>query len=362
MALTVKKMSPAKSIMTGGQSGYREQHGIIQFTGTDLTGSLPVQLRQVEAWELHPVLPYTLSGQAISRPTIDATTVYSATLPAVAGDISAVRVKSSAGAAANNTNYWTAGVVNASNSNAVIVDSTDAANSTKSTGGAAWVAATNKTLTLTSTTSDLAVDASDVLTLTITKAASAPALGTLTVEVDVTDAEAVVTTTAYVLNIEVSATAAYSFTVPADVAGVLTAAYLISGTTAAANDTNYWTFALARGSTAFLAATDANTTKATGGSAVTATVSRTLPLAVDAPIYVKAGDTLTFTATKSASAPALRSLVLWYQVQAVDVVTMGHTPVEGIITVPAATGLLTLNRGSHAPSSNLQVAVTLKGI
>ena len=83
----------------------------------------------------------------------------------------------------------------------------------------------------------------------------------------------------------------------ADAAGVLTSARF-SGTDAlAASDTNYITFTVTNlgttgsGSTAMLAATDANTTKTTGGTALTANALRTLTLnGTAANLVVAAGD------------------------------------------------------------------------
>ena len=83
----------------------------------------------------------------------------------------------------------------------------------------------------------------------------------------------------------------------ADAAGVLTSARF-SGTDAlAASDTNYITFSITNlgntgaGSAAMLAATDANTTKATGGTALTANALRNLTLnGTAANLVVAAGD------------------------------------------------------------------------
>jgi hypothetical protein len=94
--------------------------------------------------------------------------------------------------------------------------------------------------------------------------------------------------------------------VPRD--GYLVSAKLVAQDTLAANDTNYQTFSLTNklgagaGSTAMLAATDANTTKATGGSALTAQVPRSLTLnGTAANLRVNAGDLLLFTATATQS-------------------------------------------------------------
>lgn len=85
--------------------------------------------------------------------------------------------------------------------------------------------------------------------------------------------------------------------VVADAAGVLTSARF-SGTDAlAASDTNYITFSFTNlgttgsGSAAMLAATDANTTKTTGGTALTANASRALTLnGTAANLIVAVGD------------------------------------------------------------------------
>jgi hypothetical protein len=85
----------------------------------------------------------------------------------------------------------------------------------------------------------------------------------------------------------------------ADAAGVLTGARF-SGTDAlAASDTNYITFSITNlgtsgsGSAAMLAATDANTTKTTGGTALTANAARSLTLnGTAANLVVAAGDRL----------------------------------------------------------------------
>jgi hypothetical protein len=82
-------------------------------------------------------------------------------------------------------------------------------------------------------------------------------------------------------------------------AGVLTAAYFVGEDALAANDTNYVTFTITNkggdgaGSTAMLAASDANTTKATGGTAIAAADSRALTVnGTAANLVVAAGDTL----------------------------------------------------------------------
>lgn len=84
-------------------------------------------------------------------------------------------------------------------------------------------------------------------------------------------------------------------------AGTLTAAVFVAKDVLAANDTNYVTFAITNkqagaGAVAMLAATDANTTKATGGTALAAYTKRTLTVnGTAANLVVAAGDVLSIT-------------------------------------------------------------------
>ena len=85
----------------------------------------------------------------------------------------------------------------------------------------------------------------------------------------------------------------------APAAGVLSAAWFSGTDTLAANDSNYITFSITNlgtsgsGTAAMLAATDANTTKATGGTALTANARRVLSLnGTAANLVVAAGDRL----------------------------------------------------------------------
>ena len=95
----------------------------------------------------------------------------------------------------------------------------------------------------------------------------------------------------------------------------ITAVNLIVNTAITANDTNYWTFALTNkgtagtGTTVLLAATDANTTKATGGFSMVAydtTAATVTTTATD--LNVSQGDVIVLTATKAASAANLVDL------------------------------------------------------
>jgi len=85
----------------------------------------------------------------------------------------------------------------------------------------------------------------------------------------------------------------------APVSGVLSAAWFSGVDALAASDTNYITFTVTNlgtsgsGTAAMLAATDANTTKATGGTALTANARRVLSLnGTAANLVVAAGDRL----------------------------------------------------------------------
>lgn len=120
---------------------------------------------------------------------------------------------------------------------------------------------------------------------------------------------------------DISATANFSVLLPA-VAGTITAIALATKTAVAADDTDYWTFAAVNkgaagtGTTALLAATDANTTKSTGGSAMTAYVARALTLhGTGANLVTAASDVLEVTITKSASATTMQQCVLRVDVQ-----------------------------------------------
>jgi hypothetical protein len=85
----------------------------------------------------------------------------------------------------------------------------------------------------------------------------------------------------------------------APVSGVLSAAWFSGVDALAASDTNYITFTVTNlgtsgsGTAAMLAATDANTTKSTGGTALTANARRVLSLnGTAANLVVAAGDRL----------------------------------------------------------------------
>lgn len=86
----------------------------------------------------------------------------------------------------------------------------------------------------------------------------------------------------------------------------------------AAHDTNYITFSITNlgqagaGSTAMLAATDANTTKATGGTALAANTKRTLTITTTkANRVVRAGDRLLLRAAASGTLAGAVTKPVW---------------------------------------------------
>lgn len=100
--------------------------------------------------------------------------------------------------------------------------------------------------------------------------------------------------------------------------GKVTSAIINSLSGLAAHDTNYLTFAITNlgaagsGSTALLAATDANTTKATGGSAMTANTPRSLSLtSTTADLSVTEGDVLRLRATSAATLAGAVTRPMW---------------------------------------------------
>ena len=100
--------------------------------------------------------------------------------------------------------------------------------------------------------------------------------------------------------------------------GKVTAAKLNSLSGLAAHDTNYLTFAItnlgaaASGTAALLAATDANTTKSTGGSLLTANVVRSLTLSsTAADLLVTEGDVLRLRATSAATLAGAVTRPMW---------------------------------------------------
>lgn len=119
----------------------------------------------------------------------------------------------------------------------------------------------------------------------------------------------------------ISATTSISVICP-DVAAILIKATFATATAVAANDTNYWTLSVVNkgpagtGTTAMLAATDSNTTKATGGSAMSSFIKRDATLHGTAGnLITAAGDVLVFTLTATGSPTAMTQCVLRLDLQ-----------------------------------------------
>lgn len=123
---------------------------------------------------------------AIALGSISATASWNLIVPNVAGVVTGVRFACATDVTANDTDYWTFGLVNkgpAGTGTTKVVDATAAANSTKATGGSAVSDYITRSLTIDAANDDVA--AGDVLELTITKAASATTMaqGALLVEI-----------------------------------------------------------------------------------------------------------------------------------------------------------------------------------
>lgn len=123
----------------------------------------------------------------------------------------------------------------------------------------------------------------------------------------------------------VNATTTIYLDLPPTSDGTIPKIRITTSNTVAANDTNYWTAAAqnkgAAGTdtTALLAATDANTSKATGGSGFTANVARELTLhGTGANLVVVGPHRVAFTLTKTASAPDLENVEVAIDVSAAD--------------------------------------------
>lgn len=106
-------------------------------------------------------------------------------------------------------------------------------------------------------------------------------------------------TTVQSANATIATTSTTDVLVTAPITGKLLNADFSSVSALAANDTNFVTFSITNlgqsgaGSTAMLAATDANTTKATGGTALTANSKRALTLnGTSSNLRVNSGDVL----------------------------------------------------------------------
>lgn len=181
--LTNNKTSPGIGNMEVLGSGKLLHHGVAQWNGTDTSGFLPTgNLKWIEDISFTPIgqlavgstsLASTFEFPAVEFAAISATTTFELPPSPVAGTVSASNFVVSTTVATDAANIWTIGVVNKTQSNNKIVDSTVAANSNNSTGGTAFTANTSRALTLTANTT---VAIGDVIEVTITKSASAPNL------------------------------------------------------------------------------------------------------------------------------------------------------------------------------------------
>lgn len=177
--------------------------------------------------------------------------------------------------AANDTNYITFTITNNEASGTTAMLAATDANTTKATGGSALAADTKRALTLNATQSNLAVTAGDRIRI------RTAATGTLA---------NTVTNPVYILRFmknsphEISVVGNSDAYVIAPTDGNLISVDFSALSNLSTSDTNYITFSITNigqdgtGSAAMLAATDANTTKATGGSALTGNTKRQLTL------------------------------------------------------------------------------------
>lgn len=168
-------------------------YGMAMFSGTDVTGELDAGgLTRIEGANFS-IVRASGSVQTAIVGTVSATSTFNITLPNVRGSVSAIKITSSAGITASDTNSWKVGVINKGTDGmgtAVVVNDATAANTTLATGGAAFVAATQRTMTLTGTSGDKVVTEGQVLAVTLTKTGTPVTLGTITIEITVTGAAA----------------------------------------------------------------------------------------------------------------------------------------------------------------------------
>lgn len=123
----------------------------------------------------------------------------------------------------------------------------------------------------------------------------------------------------------INATTTKYIDLPQTTDGDITKIRITTSNTAAASDVNYWTIAAVNkgaagsGTTALLAATDANTTKATDGSGFTANAPRDMTLhGTAANLEVVGPHRVAITFTKTASAPDLEDVSVAIDVSASD--------------------------------------------
>lgn len=104
--------------------------------------------------------------------------------------------------------------------------------------------------------------------------------------------------------------------------GTLKSVFVSTPTAITANDTDYWAFTVVNkgnagsGTTDMILATDVNTTKATGGSGITASVPKSLTVhTTPANLNFSAGDLIVITMTKAASATTMADVIVDFNFQ-----------------------------------------------
>lgn len=174
MSAIIGDLQAGKLVM--GQNGRKLQWGKVLFAAAATTAALPLQMHQVECLFISPTAAPAAAVRSVQSQlgSVSATTSFLLVVPAT-GVISAAKLVEAAAVTADNTNYWSVGLVNKTQT-LTAIDSTTAANTTKATGGSSLVGYAPLSLTLSGTAANLAVTAGDVLEVTITKTASATTL------------------------------------------------------------------------------------------------------------------------------------------------------------------------------------------
>lgn len=178
--ITILRSSNIRKVVAG-QSGYHEVELLCQFSTTDLTGTVECPFSQVFL-----VLTTSIGGGLLAAGpveqaqigSISATSAVNIMAPK-AGAIAGVLFTTLTAVTANDTSFWTFGLVNKTQT-LTPVNSATAANSTKATGGSSLVGYTPLALTL-AVAAQLVVTQGDVLEFTVTKASSATTMAESTV-------------------------------------------------------------------------------------------------------------------------------------------------------------------------------------
>lgn len=171
MAGSITRVSPKQKIVGG--DGHEEIRGIAAFSTTDTSMKIDCPFRFVETIQLQIIGGTNSSetfAQQIALGALSATAAFNLFAPRT-GNITGVIFASATTVAANDTNYWTFGLVNKTQT-LTPVDNTNNANSTKATGGSGVTAYTGRALTV-AAAGQLGVNANDILELTITKVSAA---------------------------------------------------------------------------------------------------------------------------------------------------------------------------------------------